>query len=90
MQMEEDRQTCTTPQENFKQMWVKYGKSHFWSPGCSFRWWFYGGNYINIFWGSSIELGRPDGKATFTRLSEASTRYYPLFRLLRASAVQKV
>jgi hypothetical protein len=29
MQMEEDRQTCTTPQENFKQMWVKYGKSHF-------------------------------------------------------------
>jgi hypothetical protein len=27
MQMEQDRQTCTTPQENFKKMWGKHGKS---------------------------------------------------------------
>ena len=65
-------------------------KHEFWSPASTFQWCFYGGNYIGIFWGSSIELDRPDGEATFSRLHKASTRYYALFRLLRASAVQKV
>ena len=35
------------------------------------------------------KLARRDGVVTFTRLPKASTRYYALFRLLRASAVQK-
>jgi hypothetical protein len=45
----------------------------FWSLGCNFLWWFYGGDYIGIFWGSSIALDRSDGRATFTRLPEART-----------------
>ena len=60
-----------------------------WSPGSTFQWCFYGGNYIGIFWGLPIELARPDGEVAFTRLCRASTCYYALFRLLRASAVQK-
>jgi hypothetical protein len=47
-------------------------------------------NYIGIFWGSSTDLVRPGGEVTFTMLPKPSTRYYALFRLLRASAVQKV
>ena len=62
----------------------------FWSAGNTFQWCFYGDNYIWIFWGSSTELARPDGAVIFTSLRRASTRYYALFRLLRASAVQKV
>ncbi len=46
----------------------------FWSPGSTFQWRFYGGNYIGIFWGSSIGLGRADVEVTFTRLPKASTR----------------
>jgi hypothetical protein len=44
---------------------------------------------MGIFWGSPIELTRPDGVVTFTGLHKASTPYYELFRLLRASAIQK-
>ena len=62
----------------------------FWSPASTFQWCFYGGNNIGIFWGPPIDLGRPDGAVTFTRFPRASTRYYELFRLLRALAVQKV
>ena len=58
-------------QKNVGQGW-KIKK--FWSPGCNFLWWFYGGDYIGIFWGSSIAIGRSDGRATFTRLPEARTR----------------
>jgi hypothetical protein len=47
-------------------------------------------NFQGIFVGSTIVLARPDGTVTFTRLPKASTSYYVLFRLLRASAVQKV
>ena len=56
----------------------------FWSPASTFQWCFYGGNYIGISWGLPTELARPDGVVTFTRLCKASTRYYALFRLLRA------
>jgi hypothetical protein len=44
-----------------------------WSPGSTFQWCFYGGNYIGSFWGSLIELARPDGAVTFTRLRRASS-----------------
>jgi hypothetical protein len=44
---------------------------------------------MEIFGGLPIDLARPDGEATFTRLPQASTRYYALCRLLRASVVQK-
>ena len=47
-------------------------------------------SYIRIYWGSPIELAPPVGAVTFTRLCKASTGYYALFRLLKASAVQKV
>ena len=56
----------------------------FWSPSSTFQWCFHGGNYIGIFWGLQIDLARPDGEATFTRLPEASTHYYALIRLLKA------
>jgi hypothetical protein len=37
MQMEQDRQTFTTPQENSKKkMWGKYGKSQFFSARLHF------------------------------------------------------
>ena len=76
---------------NFQKKCCASMKKHeFWLPASTFQWCFYGGNYIGIFWGSSTELGRPDGMVTFTRLHRASTRYYALFRPLRASAVQKV
>jgi hypothetical protein len=66
-------------------------KNHeFWSSGGTFQWRFYGGDYIGIYQGFSIELERPDGVVTFTSLRKSSTRYYSLFRLLRLSAVQKV
>ena len=86
----QDHQTWTTQQENFKKSWASMENQEFWSPGSTFQCCFYGGNYIRIFWGSSIDLARPDGEVTFTRLPKASTRYYVLFRLLRASAAQKV
>jgi hypothetical protein len=73
-----------------KKCWASMKDHEFWSPASTFQWRFYGGNYIGIFWGSSIGLGRADGELTFTRLPRASTRYYALFRLLRASVVQKV
>ena len=63
-------------------------KHDFWSPGSTFQWRFYGGNYIGISWGLPTELARPDGVVTFTSLRRAITRYYALFRLLRASAIQ--
>jgi hypothetical protein len=44
----------------------------FWSPARTFQRCFYGGNYIGILWGLSIELARPDGAVTFTRLHKAS------------------
>ena len=45
---------CCTSMENHQ----------FWSPGSTFQWCFYGGNYIGIFWGLPIELARPDGTVT--------------------------
>ena len=58
---------------------------NFWSPATTFQWCFYGGNYIGIFWGSTIELARPDGALTFTRLCKASTGYYHGMRSFHGS-----
>ena len=43
------------------------------SPDSTFQLSFYGGNYTGSFWGLPIELARPDGAVTFTRLCKAST-----------------
>jgi hypothetical protein len=91
--MDEDRQTGTTQQENFKKKVAQdYKINHeFWSPASTFQWCFYGGNYMGIFWGSPIGLDIPDGAVIFTSLRKASSiRYDALSRLLRASVVQKV
>ena len=90
VEMDQDPQIYRTQQENFKKMLRKYENHEFWSPGITFQWRFYGGNYIGISWGLPIELDRPDGVVTFTSLRKSSTRYYSLFRLLRLSTVQKV
>jgi hypothetical protein len=42
-----------------KKCWASMENHEFWSPDCTFQWCFYGGIYIEIFWGSSVELARP-------------------------------
>jgi hypothetical protein len=74
VEMDEDLQIYRTQQENFKKKLCKYGKSRFLIPRLHFS--------MVLLWGNGV--------VTFTRFHEASTTYYALFRLLRASAVQKV
>ena len=91
VEMDQDRQIYRTQQENFKKKsCTSMENREFWSTANTFQWCIYGGNYIGIFWGSPIELDLPDNMVIFTRSHKSSTRYYALFRLLRASAVQKV
>jgi hypothetical protein len=76
MQMEQDRQTFTTPQENSKK---KVGQV--WK--------------ITIFWRQAALFHGDSMQAITKRFLRgcprpAPGRYYPFFRLLRASAVQKV
>jgi hypothetical protein len=84
--MDQDRRILRTQQENFQKKVVQVWKITIFHLQTAL----FNGASMGAITGSPTELARPDGVATFTRFHGASTRYYALFRLLRASAVQKV
>jgi hypothetical protein len=87
--MDQDRQIHTTQQKKFKKMLRKTAKSRILIASQHFS--------MALLWRQLhrdflrfAKLARSDGVVIFTSLRKTSTRYYALFRLLRASAVQKV
>ena len=92
VEIDQERQNRLAQQEKFKKILGKYWKSQILIARQHFSMVLLWRQLrtVGIFRGSSIELDRPDVEATFSRLPKTGIHYYALFRLLRASAVQKV
>jgi hypothetical protein len=90
--MDQDRQIYTMQPENFKKMLHKYGKSQILIARLHFSMvliWrqLHTRTAVGIFRGLPIELARPDGVVTFTRLCKAIIRYYRLCALSTAESL---